>query len=303
MNVYGKYDQEALDIQYSPSSKVDDIKPFLTEYAVRSRRTREELAVRRGIPYGPEACETLDFFPADGPGAPLLVFVHGGYWQELSKDDSAFPAPGAVAAGAAFAALGYGLAPQYSLEQIVGQARRGLAWLVQHADELGVDRRRIHLAGHCAGAHLVLSALLDDWRPDGRHPADVFAGAVLVSGVYDLEPLRLTYVNKPLGLTEVTARRLSPLHHLPDRLPPLVVARGGAETDEFCRQHGDAVEALGRRSPGIRDLVVHHRNHFDITFDLTDPATALGASVLRPLRAGAPDSGPAGPAGPARTTT
>lgn len=281
--VHRAYDRATLDRQFSPSSCVTDIKVFLDEYAALSRRTRDELTVRAGIPYGGERCETLDFFPAAEPDAPLLVFVHGGYWRELSKDDSSFPARRTVPAGAAFAALDYGLAPGYRLPEIVAQVRRGLEWLLTHAGELGVDSRRIHLSGSSAGAHLVLMALLDDWRPDGRHPADAFAGAVLLSGVYDLEPLRLTYVNEPLGLTARTARLMSPLHRLPDRLPPLVVARGGAETDEFCRQHAQLVAAVVTRSPEIRDLVVSHRNHFDITFDLDDPASDLGRAVFRRL--------------------
>jgi arylformamidase len=281
--VYGAYAQRPLDRQYSPSSCVTDIRVFLDEYTALSERTRDELTVRTGLPYGTEKCETLDFFPAAAPNAPLLVFVHGGYWQELSKDDSSFPARRSVPAGAAFAALDYGLAPAYRLEDIVAQVRRGLEWLVAHAAELGVDERRILLSGSSAGAHLVLMSLLDDWRPGGRHPADAFAGAVLLSGVYDLEPLRLTYVNEPLGLTAETARLMSPLHRLPDRLPPLVVARGGAETDEFCRQHDDLVSAVVPRSPEVRDLVVSHRNHFDITFDLDDPASALGGAVFRRL--------------------
>ncbi|MEU2656778.1 alpha/beta hydrolase [Streptomyces sp. NPDC007325] len=281
--VYGPYDRPTLDRQYSPSSCVPDLTVFLDGYAELSRRTRDALTVRTGIPYGPEPCETLDFFPAPGPEAPLLVFVHGGYWQELSKDESSFPALRTVPAGAAFAALDYGLAPAYRLEEIVAQVRRGLAWLVAHAGELGVDRRRVLLSGSSAGAHLVLMSLLDDWRPHGLHPADAFAGAVLLSGVYDLEPLRLTYVNEPLGLTEESARLMSPLHRLPDRLPPLVVARGGAETDEFRRQHDELVSAVAGRSPEVRDLVVPHRNHFDITFDLDDPATALGGAVHRRL--------------------
>jgi arylformamidase len=281
--VYGRYDQAELDREYSPSSCVDDISVFLTEYAERSARTRTELPVRAGIRYGSLPSETLDFFPAPVPNAPLLVFVHGGYWCELSKNDSSFPARRLVPAGAAYAAIGYGLAPEHQLHEIVGQVRRGLWWLVRHAWDLGVDRRRITLAGSSAGAHLALMALLDGWMPERRRPADVIAGAVLLSGVYDLEPLRLTYVNEPLGLDAAEAARLSPLRHLPDRLPPLVVARGGAETAEFARQHSELVTAAVARSAAVTDLVITDRNHFDITFDLDDPGSELGAAVLRQL--------------------
>lgn len=278
--VYGGYDQEALDRQYSPSSRVPDINVFLRRYAVESARTRSELPVRRDLRYGPAPEETLDMFPARVPDAPLMVFVHGGHWQELSKNEASFPARGMVAAGAAFAALGYGLAPRYGLAEIVDQVRHGLGWLIAHAGELGVDPHRIHLSGSSAGAHLVMMALLDTWRPAGRHPADAFAGAALLSGVYDLMPLRLTYVNEPLGLDSAMAAELSPLRHLPERLPALVIARGRAETEEYARQQAELVRAATPLAAEMRELVAEHRNHFDITFDLDDPATELGAAVF-----------------------
>ncbi|MEU8501949.1 alpha/beta hydrolase [Streptomyces lavendulae] len=256
---------------------------FLTDYATRSAHTRTELAVNADLSYGSLPCENLDFFPAAVPRAPLLVFVHGGYWQELGKGDSSFPARRLVPAGAAFAAIGYGLAPQYRLDEIVDQVRRGVWWLVEHARDLGVDSERIVLAGSSAGAHLAMMALLDGWMPEGTRPADVIAGAVLLSGVYDLEPVRLTYVNDPLRLDAEAAARLSPIRRLPDRLPPLVVARGGAETAEFARQHRELVDAATPRSAAVHDLVITHRNHFDITFDLDDPASDLGAAVCRQL--------------------
>ncbi|MFD2467424.1 alpha/beta hydrolase [Amycolatopsis silviterrae] len=284
--VYRGYGQAELDRQYSPSSRVADLTVFLAEYTAESVRAKAELAVEESLRYGPEPPETLDFFPASGPAAPLMVFVHGGYWRELGKDDSAFPARGLVPAGVAFAALNYGLAPQYRLDAIVDQVRRGLWWLVEHAAELGVAADRIHVSGSSAGAHLTAMALLDGWTPDGRAPADVFAGATLLSGVYDLEPVRRTYVNEPLRLDRAAAARLSPIRRLPDRLPPLVVARGGAETDEFIRQHNEFVRAVADRAPIVREVVAPHRNHFDLSFDLADPATALGAAVFEQLGAG-----------------
>ncbi|MFJ7905544.1 alpha/beta hydrolase [Kitasatospora sp. NPDC096204] len=278
--MYRGYDQRTLDRQYSPSSRVPDLTVFVDRYAGDSEKARADLDVRRGIPYGRSPAESLDFFPAGSGNAPLVVFLHGGYWQELSKDDASFPARGLVPAGAAYAALGYGLAPRYRLDEIVAQVRRGLHWLLEHARELGVDADRVHIGGSSAGAHLALMALLDDWLPGGRHPADAFAGAVLLSGVYDLEPLRHTYVNAPLGLDAAAAARLSPILRLPARLPALVVARGGAETDEFARQHDDLVRAVGPRAAVVRELVAADRNHFDLPFDLADPTTGLGAAVF-----------------------
>ncbi len=261
-----------LDRSFSPSTRVPDIDVFLREYADRSAVARA--AGYQELRYGPQPPATLDYFPAE-PGAPLLVYVHGGYWQELDKADSSFAAPGMLDKGVAFAALGYGLAPEYGLDEIVAMVRAGLWWLLTQ-----LRPGAMHLAGSSAGAHLVAMALSEDWLPDGRHPADVFASAVLLSGVYDLRRLRLTYVNDKVGMDAATAERNSPLDLLPDRLPSLVVARGEHETDEFAAQQTRLVARLRQRQAEVTELVVPGRNHFDLPLDLDRPGTALGDAVL-----------------------
>jgi arylformamidase len=255
---------------------VPDVGVFLREYATRSAAARA--AGCRELRYGPQPPALLDHFPAGEPDAPLLVYVHGGYWQELGKADSSFAAPGLLGRDVAFAALGYGLAPAYGLDEIVAMVRDGLWWLVTH-----LRPSAVYLAGSSAGAHLVAMALLDGWLPDGRHPADVFAGAVLLSGIYDLRRLRLTYVNDALGMDAAAAVRNSPLDRLPDRLPPLVVARGEHETDEFAAQQARLLAHV-RPDTTVTDLVVPGRNHFDLPLDLGTPGTALGDAVLGLLR-------------------
>lgn len=278
--VYRDMDQATLDREYSPSSRVPDLGLYLSAYAADSAGARARLDVRKDLRYGSSPVELLDVFPSPRPPAPLLVFVHGGYWQELSKDESAFAAPPLVAAGAAFAALDYGLAPAHRLDDIVGMVRRALLWIAGHADELGVIPTRVFLAGHSAGAHLAAMTLLDGWAPAGTHSTDLVAGVCLLSGIYDLEPIRLTYVNEALGLDAAAAARNSPIRHLPERVPPVIVARGGNETGEFARQHDEMVARLRERSPRVTDVVARERNHFDIPYDLGDPATALGAAML-----------------------
>jgi len=273
-----------LDREYSPSALLPDPAAQFAEYARRSAVTRTRLVAHRNLRYGASGRMTLDLFPAAQQASPLLVYVHGGFWQEMSKDDFVFPAEGAVAAGAAFAALGYVLAPDHGMDEIVTSVRAGLWWLVDHARALGVAPARIHLCGHSAGAHLVAMALLAGWPPDGRLPADVFAGATLLSGIYDLEPVRHTYVNEPLRLDRAGAARNSPLRTLPDRLPPLVLACGATETDEFHRQQRQFGAAVRARGASVTELVVKRRHHFDIMDDLTDPTTELGRAVRRQLR-------------------
>jgi arylformamidase len=291
---YAGLTRAELDRAYSPSSVAPGFRTTLAGFAADGARARSELPCALAIPYGPEPCERFDFFPAGRPRSPLQVFVHGGHWQELGREDSSFLAFGLVGAGASFAALGYGLAPHYSLGAMVGQVRRALRWMRERADELGIDPDRVHVSGSSAGAHLAAMALCGDGL-------DV-AGACLLSGVYDLEPVRHSYVNDLVGMDERTARDNSPLHHLPLGTPDVIVARGERETGEYARQHalfakslrgrGDSATArTAAAGAAVRDLVVPGRDHFALPGDLADPDTALGAAVLSQMGlAGEPDA-------------
>ncbi|MFY1623831.1 alpha/beta hydrolase [Micromonospora sp. WMMD735] len=272
------YDRHTLDLQYSPSSRVRSLQAYLDEYVARSAAARAMGRARAGLPFGIGAHEKLDFFPADAPtDAALVVFVHGGNWQALSRTESAFAAPAVQRAGAAFAAIDYGLAPQTGLPEMIASVRRSLTWLAEHAGELGFSPRRIHVAGSSAGAHLTAAAVLTGWA---ARPA--VAGCVLLSGMYDLEPVQRSYVNEALGLDMSRARLLSPVRHLASALPPVVIARGDNETEEYQRQHGEMVRALRGRTR-VTEVVAVGRNHFDLPYDLAVPGSALGDAVLRQM--------------------
>ncbi|MFJ9041541.1 alpha/beta hydrolase [Streptomyces sp. NPDC102406] len=270
-----------LDREYSPSSRVTDLDVHLARYATDSARARADLPAHLDLPCGPLPEQRLDLFPAPDPHAPLHVFVHGGYWQELSKAEAAFAARDFVAAGISFAALGYGLAPRHRLRALTASVGDSLRRIATGRARLPVTPRAVHLGGHSAGAHLVASALLD--AADRDEPG-LFASATLISGVYDLEPLRHTYVNDALGMDAAEAGECSPLRRLPAALPPLVVALGANETDAFAAQHRRFVAAARAGGTDVTDLVVPGRHHFDLPFDLADPATALGAATLARIR-------------------
>lgn len=269
----------ALDLLYSPSSLVPDAGIILGRCAERSRRAREDLAIDHDIAYGRHGCERLDLvgIPGSPPQAPVLAYVHGGYWQELDKNVSAFPALDLVPAGVAVAVIGYGLAPDHHLDEITSMVRRAVCWLVDNAAAWGIDARRIHLAGSSAGAHLVAEAVTGQ-TAQHRRIRESIAGVVLLSGIYELEPLISTYVNDALGLDAAAARRCSPLRRNPPTLPPAVIARGGGETDAFIREHAAVVEWWARRAP-VTDLVVGHRNHFDLPLDIGSRSSSLGRAV------------------------
>jgi arylformamidase len=270
-----------LELEYSPSTCVDEpggVDALLAAYRTASERARDSVPPQT-YAYGSLPCEQLDVFAA-GPGSAAHLFVHGGYWQELSKDDSCFPAPGFVGRGITFITVDYGLAPEFSLDQIVTQVRSALAWVHTHAAEIGIDAGRLVVSGSSAGAHLAAMAALTDWSRHGLSAGPI-AGLVLLSGIYDLDPLVDTYINDAVGMDRDTARRNSPLLQVPGPPIPAVVAWGEHETAAFKRQSGAFADAWQGSGAAVTRLEAAGRNHFDIVHDLADAATPLGGEVAR----------------------
>ena len=286
--VYAEFDQESLDLEYSPSSRIEDINVYLDEYVRASEEARNR-ALQAGscepdLRYGPSEEETLDLFVPDGPGpSPLHVFIHGGYWQLLSKNESCFAAPVFQQLGSAFAALNYTLAPHQSLTGIVEEVRRAIAWLYRKADQWNLDRDRIFISGHSAGAHLAMMLLLTDWAKIGI-PSNIVKGVCAVSGIFDLEPVRLTYVNEKVGMDADEAHRNSPILHGLSNHCPVIFAYGDNETQEFKRQSDEYAAKLRAESVSVTVAEIKDRNHFDVILDLADPDTVLANNVFRQMR-------------------
>jgi arylformamidase len=278
---------EPWDRVYLPGRSVPSVRPFLEEYARRSAAARRDLTWR-AVRYGPDHAERLHFFPAGAPDAPLVVFVHGGYWQELTEMDSSFAARGVVAAGAAFAAVGYGLAPRVRLSGIVAMVRRAVRWLHHHAMDLGIDRGRVVLVGHSAGAQLAGMCLVPERQPGAARAGDLACAAVLISGLYELEPVRRSSVGAAVRLSVREAADHSVVRHLHAGMPPLVVARGADELAGFADQQRWLVSGASRLGVPVTDLVVPGRNHFDLPLGFGDPADPLGRIVLDLIRPGSP---------------
>jgi len=270
--------------EYSPSSCIGgDYQSYIRAYAERSREARSKNPVRCDLRYGVHAAQCLDLFVPPHPSAgatpgspPLLVFIHGGYWQELSKEDSAFPATDCVRQGIAYAAIDYTLAPHATLAQMVVECREALSWLHGNAASLGFDAERIVVAGSSAGAHLAAMAALPATRR--------VRGAVLVSGIYELEPLVGTSINEAVGLSIAGAREASPALQALEGFPPSIVCWGEVETREFKRQSLDFAARLERAGSACRFFEVPQRNHFDVILDLADPGTVLGRAVAALMR-------------------
>lgn len=272
--LYQGFSQNELEQEYSPSSMIGgDLTPYVQSYAALSALHRAQMECRENLAYGDTPAQVLDFFPAKGAGAPLHVFVHGGYWQALSQGDSAMMAPALIEAEQSFATLNYTLAPDARIGDMITECRTALLWLAAHAPDLGFDPSRITLSGHSAGAHLVsmvMATSADALSRAGLRVRDV----ILISGVYDLEPIRLTSANEPLQLTPVEVHDLSPILHLPAPGPRYRVTVAERDTPEFIRQSRDYAELLRKGGHSVSFDLQVGLHHFDI---IMHPGTFLPA--------------------------
>ena len=284
--IFRDYDQAALDIQMNLRARWPEHPEFFQRWARASAAVRARLKGRLDLAYGDSAAETLDLFPAEGAQpSPLLAFIHGGYWQALDKSDYSYLAPAFLDQGAAFASLNYALAPQTRIGEMIDQIRRALIWLHRQAGAYNIDPRRIVVAGHSAGGHLAAMALSTDWPAEASDlPKDLLAGGCSVSGIYDLEPVRLSYHSEILDIPAAESPGWSPLHNLPPAAPPLVLAVGAEETDEFLHQQRDYAEAWIRRGLTLREVPLPGLHHFSAVDALGEPGHPLCVAVQQMLQ-------------------
>lgn len=273
------FDQAALDREYSPSATVPSMDPYIARWRKAGEHARRNLK-NECARYGAHADEVLDAFPAKRPGSPVHVFLHGGYWRALTKDEASFYAEHIVSAGAAFVAVNYSLAPHVSLDTIVDQCRRALVWVHRHAEALNADPKRIHVAGHSAGGHLAGMLAVTDWARAFGLPPDSIRGACVVSGLFEMEPIRLSHVNGWLRLDRDAAYRNSPIRHIPASGCPLIVAWADSETGEFIRQSREFGETWMARDFDCRLIEEANQNHFSVIDLMGDPSSRLGKAVL-----------------------
>ncbi len=288
VTLYRNYDRAGLDVQYNARATVPDIQPILKKYAEDSATARSTLDCALDVPFGKHPDELLDIFPAAGaapgkPGAPVFVFIHGGYWRLLSKNESSSMAPAFTQAGAVVVSVNYSLAPAVTLDRIVDQNRRALAWVYRHIAEYGGDPARIHICGSSAGGHLVGALLSGGWHASYDVPSGVVRGAAPLSGLFDLRPLVHTHINEWMHMSEADAIRNSPALNLPQTGCPLVVSYGESETDEFKRQSDDYLAAWRDRGYPGTYVPMPGTNHYDIVLTLNDPHSPLTQAIFEQM--------------------
>jgi arylformamidase len=286
MAVYRDYDQAGLDAQYNLRARFPSHIPYMAKWRAEGDAELAKPGWRRDLAYGPTAPEALDLIvpqAAAGARAPLMVFIHGGYWQNLDKRDCAALAPEFVKAGIAYATVDYTLAPTAGLDEIVRQVRACLAWLWRNAPLLGCDPNRIFVGGHSAGGHLAMMLAATEWNRLGGLPGDLLKGAFSVSGIYDLEPIRLSYQNPVLKLDEGTVRRNSPLGLKPVTRR-IVLTVGEKEPEEFHRQQKEFAATWRKAGAAVDVVAAPELDHFDILENFGDPRHPIGRAALELVR-------------------
>ncbi|MFY9511904.1 MAG: alpha/beta hydrolase [Rubrivivax sp.] len=279
-----RLDPTWLDAEYNARAAIPDHAEIFDGWIAASAMARAGSPAQLDIAYGDGAGETLDVFPASAPAAPVLVFVHGGYWRARDKSEFSFIAPSFNADGAMLVLPNYALAPAVTVEHISLQMVQALAWTWRNAARFGGDPSRIVVAGHSAGGHLAAMLLSCRWKQvDAELPANLVTGALSISGVFDLEPLRHTNFLQPdLQLTPASVARLSPAFFPRPKAGKLYTVAGGDESGEFLRQNKLIREVWGPTAVPVCETL-SARNHLTVLQSLADPAGRLHELALRLL--------------------
>jgi arylformamidase len=286
--VWLDFDQQELDDAYDQSKYAPNRDQMNRRRASLSEEVRTRLGAPRRIAYGPAPVEGVDVFVAAKSDAPIAIFVHGGAWRRGSAASSAYGAETFVRAGAHFAVLDFVNVTETDgdLMAMISGVRRGIAAVARNAASFGGDPNRIYLTAHSSGAHLGGCALITDWEKDHGLPKDVIKGATLCSGMYDLEPARLSARSNYVKFTDATEDALSAQRHL-DRINcPVTVLHGTLETPEFQRQTRDFAAAMKAAGKPVRLIVADGHNHFEIGETLNNPYGPFGRAALEMMRLG-----------------
>jgi len=275
--------QEELDAQYDLEQTVGDVAAYADFYARESEKLRAEMEHRLNVPFGPTLAEHVDIYPAPeaSGAAPILFYIHGGYWKARTSKEFGYVACGPGRRGVATVVVNYALCPEVTIDEIVRQTRAALSWTCKNAGSFGGDAERIHVAGHSAGGHLTAMLLETDWEGAYGLPGDIVKSACAISGLFDLAPFPYTFIQPKLQLSWDQVLLNSPILHVPESAPPLVLVYGEDETAEFRRQSEEYLAAWRSKGLDATILSLPGDNHYDVIKGFLDPESPLCSTILQ----------------------
>ena len=279
-------DQKELDDAYDQACWAPN-----REHLQKRRRVASEQAIARiGQPkraaYGPTEIEKLDIYQSNRPNAPINVFIHGGAWRGGFAKDSAYMAEMYLAAGAHLVIPDFVWVQDAggSLMTMADQVRRAVAWVYKNAASFGGDPNRLYISGHSSGGHLGGVVVITDWQKDFDLPSDIIKGALLISGMFDLKPVRLSKRSKYVNFDDVTEESLSAQRHIDMINMPLIIAHGTLESPEFQRQSREFAAAVKAAGKPVEFLVGEGFNHFEMQETMGNPFGLGGRAALSMMK-------------------
>jgi len=278
-----KEEIETLNVQYLPRRTVPNQTDYLKSAGARSALARTKQIGHLDVRYGDTGQQMLDIFPASTPHAPVLVFIHGGYWYALDKSFYSEIAPIFTEAGATVVLPNYDLCPTVTIPTIVDQLRQSMKWIYENISQYNGDPDRLHLSGHSAGGHLTGMMMATDWAGEFGLPANLLKGAAPLSGLFDIMPHRYTELQDAIQLTKEQALRSSPQNLELYCDCPIICAVGGGEPESFLRQSQEFTEKCRNAGLTCDYLALDTDNHFDVTDRLHDANDPLVGAILRQM--------------------
>ncbi len=272
--LYRNMTADQLRGQYNPSRSLPEAPRIFQSWKERSATFRAQAKAKLDIPYAEHPAARFDLFLPDAPAPRLHVYIHGGYWQSFGKGDFSFIAEGLTKAGFAVAVLGFPLCPSVPLPIVVRHVRLALAYLWREAEKLGFRQDKIQISGHSAGAHLCAMLMATLWpKFQAGLPEDILHSAIMISGIFELEPLRHIETGRALQLTPELAKKLSPLFLKPASKGRALLCTGGLESMEFRRQSAIFGRTWARHGTQLEVITFTNRHHFTVLDELA-PANA-----------------------------
>lgn len=276
-------DQKALDDAYDQTVYAPNQKLLALRRAAASKATLARLGQPLRLSYGISEIEKLDVYKTSRSNAPVNVYIHGGAWRNGQAKDFAFPAEIFVNAGAHFVVVDFAQVTETGgdLMPMIRQVRSAVAWVYKNAATFSGDPERLYITGHSSGAHLSGCTLITDWQKDFGLPPNIIKGGLLISGMYDLKPVRLSKRSEYVKFTDEIEQALSSQRHLDKLNAPITVAYGTQETPEFQRQSREFAAAVKAAGKPVELIVGEGFNHFEMQETLGNPYGIGGRAALK----------------------
>ena len=277
MIIYKQYNQEQLDNQYNNRFQVPDFATYLERWDKLSEQARKKHAYIKDLQYGDHSRECLDIFPSNKPNAKVLVFIHGGYWQLFDKTKFHFIAEAFLPHHITTVLINYPLAPDATMDEIVASCRKAILWLQQNLVAFNANPSEVYIAGHSAGAHLAAMLMSKQWAKETQN---FIKGICLLSGLFNLIPIQLSYRNEALRLNHEMTIRNSPIELVTAQPCPILIAVGATETEEF-KDQSRQLHNKWKNKASVELLELPALNHFSILDSLVDENALLHKTIIK----------------------